>query len=127
MDSWLQDVSKDAKTHLKPVFDIVTTVKTIHNIKTEAFALGKIVTNLQFDCDRTFKRFFFAEKSPKWPSILLRLNLPSQLDLYNVYYQPLITDRLKEIIASSWSRTIDETQQKIDILIKSKSKGLSTR
>lgn len=42
METWLQDVSKDTKNYLKPVFDIVTTVKTIHNIKTEAFAMGKI-------------------------------------------------------------------------------------
>ncbi len=41
MDAWLQDVAKDTKNHLKQVFDIVATVKTIHNIKTEAFAMGR--------------------------------------------------------------------------------------
>lgn len=40
MEAWLQDVSKDTNNHLKPVFDIVTTVKTIHNIKSEAYAMG---------------------------------------------------------------------------------------
>lgn len=46
MDTWLQDVSKDAKSYLKPVFDIVATVKTIQNIKSEAFAVGKCDENL---------------------------------------------------------------------------------
>ncbi|XP_037038519.1 conserved oligomeric Golgi complex subunit 1 isoform X2 [Bradysia coprophila] len=106
MEAWLQDVSTHTKNYLKPVFDVVATVKTIHNIKTEAFAM---------------------EKSPKWQTILVRLNLPSNLDLYNVYYQPLITERLKEIIAASWSKTIEETQQKVDVLIKSKSKDLQVK
>lgn len=56
METWLQDVSKDTKNHLQPVFDIVTTVKTIHNIKTEAFAIGNCYTSkahhfaAMFDC-----------------------------------------------------------------------------
>lgn len=41
MESWLHDVSVDTENQLKPVFDIVATVKTIHNIKVEAFAIGK--------------------------------------------------------------------------------------
>lgn len=40
MDAWLVELAKDTKNHLKPVFDIVATVKTIHNIKQEAFAMG---------------------------------------------------------------------------------------
>lgn len=39
----------------------------------------------------------------------------------------MITERLKEIIATSWSRTIEETQHKVDILVKSKSSGSSNK
>lgn len=43
MDLWLQVVATDTKHQLKAVFDIVTTVKTIHSIKMEAFAIREYI------------------------------------------------------------------------------------
>lgn len=58
----------------------------------------------------------FTEKPTHWSSILDSLFLPSNLDLYQFCYQPLISERVKQIIHQSWLHTIEQTHQEVDAL-----------
>lgn len=40
MGSWLQYTANDCKRQIKAVIDVIASVKTIHKIKLEAFAIG---------------------------------------------------------------------------------------
>ena len=45
--------------------------------------------------------------------------MPSDLDFYTTYYQPLISSRLKEIVRTSWRSTIEQTEKEISDLLES--------
>lgn len=59
----------------------------------------------------------FLEKPMKWIMILEKLYLPVNLDLYQFCYQPLISERIKDIIQTAWRTTIEDTERKVNELI----------
>lgn len=61
--------------------------------------------------------FLFVELPSDWSQALQRLGLPSNLDFYQLYCQPLIRDRIKDIITTSWERTVEKTHAEITRLI----------
>lgn len=46
MSSWLQNTSNDCKRQIQTVIDGIASVKTIHRIKQDAFAIGKAYINI---------------------------------------------------------------------------------
>lgn len=65
----------------------------------------------------------FSEKPKNWTTILQRLFLPANLDLYQFCYHPLISERVKEIISTSWQATIAQTQAEVNELMTSAQKS----
>lgn len=61
--------------------------------------------------------FILPGKPPTWSAILETLHLPNDLDLYQFYYQPLINERVKQIIQRSWTDIIGRTCRDIEQLI----------
>lgn len=57
------------------------------------------------------------DKPQNWSKILQNLFLPPNLDLYQHYYQPLINDRIKIIISSTWELTVANTNCELQKLL----------
>lgn len=92
MQSWLKYTAQDADHQLKALIDVITSIKTIHFVKSEALAIVK-PTN--------------------WHEMLEKLYLPANLDLYKFYYQPLFSRRIEEIIKTALGQNIFETHDVI--------------
>lgn len=59
----------------------------------------------------------FTEKPPNWSTILKKLQLTTNIDFYQMFYQPLIHDRIKSIVKSSWSTTVLTTENELSKLL----------
>lgn len=58
-------------------------------------------------------RNFFAECPAHWKQILQRVHLNGNVDFYHKFYQPLMQERIKTIITTSWSAAVDQTEKNI--------------
>lgn len=58
-----------------------------------------------------YKLFFFVENPSNWRKILQSLHLDSNIDFYQKFYQPLLQDRIKTIIATSWTTAVERTEK----------------
>lgn len=92
MQSWLKYTAQDADHQLKSLIDVITSIRTIHFVKSEALAIVK---------------------PPNWQEMLEKLYLPTNLDLYKFYYQPLFSRRIEEIIKTALAQNIFETHDVI--------------
>lgn len=54
-----------------------------------------------------------AEKPAKWSSILQQLQLSAKMDFYEMLYKPLVQERIKTIVKSSWTAAIVQTEKDI--------------
>ncbi|XP_031632663.1 conserved oligomeric Golgi complex subunit 1 [Contarinia nasturtii] len=92
LDTWLQTTENDSKQLLKTVIGNISSVRTIHNV-------NKAVSELEIPSN--------------WPLILQSLQLSSNIDFYHKFYQPMMQDRIKAIITTSWTTAVEHTEKKI--------------
>lgn len=52
-----------------------------------------------------------------WTSSLQRLGLPTTINFYQNYCHPLVRDRIKDIIKTSWEKTVATTHAEIKGLL----------
>lgn len=120
MGNWLQYTANDCRRQISSVINVIASVRTIYKIKTEAFIIGRNSRQLlSISSLPLILRFCSIEKPKNWSTILQRLFLPSNLDLYQFCYHPLISERVKEIITTSWQATISQTQTGVNELMTS--------
>lgn len=103
MSSWLNYIETISKNQLKSLIDLITTVKTIDEIK---------------------KSILIIEKHNDWSKMCSEICLPANLDLYQFYYQPLFNLRIREVVKTSWTEILDYTSNDVKILLESKDKNL---
>lgn len=92
MSAWLSQTIDECRRQVKDVVNVCTSVRTIHKIRTEANGM---------------------ERPAEWTTILQRLSLPADLDLFACCYQPLFAERVKEIVSDLWLRTIEEVREDV--------------
>lgn len=97
LEQFLEDTQHVASNQLKQLFDLVTHMNSIQEIKSDANNLRKQL-NLNS----------FAQK----------FQLRHSLDFYELRYVPLINQRIRNIINDSWSKTINETLNNFENSIK---------
>lgn len=78
---WLHFTAVDCKRHIQSVIDGIASVQTVQRIREQSLAV---------------------EKPPNWPQMLADLHLPADWDLYRSYFQPLINERVQQIVRRSW-------------------------
>lgn len=103
MSSWLNYIENISKNQLKSLIDLITTVKTIDEIK---------------------KSILTIEKPNDWSKMCSEICLPVNLDLYQLYYQPLFNLRIREVVKTSWSEILEYTSCDVKKLLESKDKNL---
>lgn len=103
MSSWLNYIENISKNQLKSLIDLITTVKTIDEIK---------------------KSILTIEKPNNWSKMCNEISLPVNLDLYQLYYQPLFNQRIREVVKTSWSKILDDASCDVKKLLESKDKNL---
>ncbi|XP_053670010.1 conserved oligomeric Golgi complex subunit 1 [Anopheles nili] len=90
-------------SRLQRLVSIVPSIKTLHDMKTQALAL---------------------EKPLNWANIITRLRLPEGSDFYATFYQRLINDRMQCIVKSVWTETVHQTQVDVMALLEQDSVDL---
>ncbi|XP_065366547.1 conserved oligomeric Golgi complex subunit 1 isoform X2 [Calliphora vicina] len=93
LEQFLTDTQRIASSQLKQLFDLVTQMNSIQEIKTEANNLRKQL-NLN--------------------TLTAKFQLTQPLDFYELRYVPLINQRVRNIINDSWSKTINETSTNLE-------------
>ncbi|XP_036321393.1 conserved oligomeric Golgi complex subunit 1 [Rhagoletis pomonella] len=93
LEQWLSDTRQIAGTQLKQLFDFVSTMSTIKELKTEANAYRK---HLNFD------------------QLVKKLQLSHSLDFFEINYIPLINQRIHDIIHDSWQKAMQTTFDAIE-------------
>lgn len=68
---------------------------------------------------------FVVETPTNWKQILQSLHLSSNIDFYHKFYQPLMQDRIKTIITTSWQTAIEQTEKNILEIFESNALSLS--
>lgn len=102
IDNWLAFIGSDSKEKLNSIINVISSIKIIHDIERKALLI---------------------EKPLNWLQILQNLSLPVNLDFYQLYYQPLMNCRIKEIINNSWNSTVECVNKKIQEILQTKLKG----
>ncbi|XP_035783264.1 conserved oligomeric Golgi complex subunit 1-like isoform X1 [Anopheles albimanus] len=85
---FIKSIEDAISDRLRRLVSLVPSIKTLHDIKTQAYAI---------------------EKPSNWTTITGRLGLEEGIDFYVTFYQRLINDRVQYIIKSSWSETVRQT------------------
>lgn len=98
IETWLNDSSNIAKVHLKTLFNLVSSMKIIQEIKKESVAALK--------------------KDPSWNYICERFGIAQKLDFYEFQYKPLINQRIRDIIRQSWIKANDGVFKRIEKALK---------
>ncbi|XP_067633400.1 conserved oligomeric Golgi complex subunit 1 [Eurosta solidaginis] len=93
IEQWLADTLRIADIELKKLFDFVSSMSTIKELKTEANTYRK---HLNFD------------------KIITILQLSQTLDFYELKYVPLINQRIHNIIHDSWAKAIQTTFEALE-------------
>lgn len=65
----------------------------------------------------------FAEKPANWKGILQNLHMDPNIDFYQKFYEPLLQDRIKNIITASWARSMTDTEKQISELFEGNLSG----
>lgn len=63
------------------------------------------------------KKNIFTEKPANWLGILQQLQLSAKMDFYEMLYKPLVQQRIKTIVKSSWNAAIKQTEKDILIIL----------
>ncbi|XP_013101633.2 conserved oligomeric Golgi complex subunit 1 [Stomoxys calcitrans] len=98
LEAFLADTQRIADKQLKQLFDFVTNMNTIQEIKTEANNLRKQL-NLN--------------------ALATQYSITQSLDFYELRYVPLINQRIRNIIEDSWTRSINQTYTAVESAIQS--------
>lgn len=97
IQSWLESVEKVSDKQLKSLIQQIVSIKTVQDIQQQ---IRKTV-----------------ETPKNWPDICNDLYLPENIDFFKKYYQPLINDRIENIINIFWSTTLAELNVEVEKLI----------
>uniref|UniRef100_A0A0A1X9M4 Conserved oligomeric Golgi complex subunit 1 n=3 Tax=Zeugodacus cucurbitae TaxID=28588 RepID=A0A0A1X9M4_ZEUCU len=93
LEQWIIDIRRIAGTQLKQLFDYVSTISTIKQIKTDAYS---------------YKNHF------KFDKIIKMLKLTQTLDFFEQKYIPLIHQRIHDIIHDNWARAMQTTFESLE-------------
>ncbi|XP_012251073.2 conserved oligomeric Golgi complex subunit 1 [Athalia rosae] len=83
--NWLSWVQSFVKCEVSKLLALVTSVKGIHNIRENALAL---------------------DVPENWESMCKNLSLQRTINLWADYFQPLLTERVKEILSCKWDEAL---------------------
>ncbi|KAI8118237.1 Conserved oligomeric Golgi complex subunit 1 [Lucilia cuprina] len=97
LEQFLSDTQRIASNQLKQLFDLVTHMNSIQEIKTEANNLKKQL-NLN--------------------ALTTQFQLTQSLDFYELRYVPLINQRIRNIINDSWLKTIKDISTNLENCVK---------
>ena len=97
LEQFLLDTQRIANSHLRQLFDLVTNMNSIQDIKNEANNLRKEL-NLSI--------------------LITQCQLTESLDFYELRYVPLINQRIRNIINDSWRKAINETSTLLESSLK---------
>uniref|UniRef100_A0A0P6IU56 Conserved oligomeric Golgi complex subunit 1 n=1 Tax=Aedes aegypti TaxID=7159 RepID=A0A0P6IU56_AEDAE len=98
---WLHNVEKIATGQLSNLMNLVTSIKVLHDIKKLSLKA--------------------ASKPDNWSDICEKLSFSDLLDFYAMFYQPLISSRIKAIIRQCWSEIIASNNSDVLSLVSSAS------
>ncbi|XP_058118348.1 conserved oligomeric Golgi complex subunit 1 [Anopheles ziemanni] len=99
VSAFLKGIETSVEGSLRRLVSLVPSIKTLHDIKTQAQAM---------------------EKPSNWAAITGTLGLPEGTDFYGTFYQRLINDRIKFIVKSAWSETVRQTHADVQQLLQQK-------
>ncbi|XP_055856916.1 conserved oligomeric Golgi complex subunit 1 isoform X2 [Episyrphus balteatus] len=102
IETWLNDSSNIAAVHLKTLFNLVSSMKIIQEIKKESVAAFK--------------------QDPSWSYICERFGIAQKLDFYEFQYKPLINQRIRDIIRQSWIKANNGIFKRIEKILKTNRK-----
>lgn len=93
LNHWLQFIQVTTESQVGQVVLLITTIKTIQDVKKQALSL---------------------EKAENWENICKNLGLPDSLDFYTRFYSKLVDYRLQQIIEDAWQVALKETVADIE-------------
>lgn len=93
LEQWIIDIRRIAATQLKQLFDYVSAMSTIKEIKIEA---------------NSYKNYF------KFDQVIKRLKLTQTLDFFEQKYIPLINQRIHDIIHDNWAKAMQTTFESLE-------------
>lgn len=93
LEQWIIDIRHVAGTQLKQLFDYISTMSIIKEIKVEA---------------KSYKNHF------KFDEIIKRLKLTQTLDFFEQKYIPLINQRIHDIIHDNWAKAMQTTFESLE-------------
>ncbi|XP_050327886.1 conserved oligomeric Golgi complex subunit 1 isoform X1 [Bactrocera neohumeralis] len=93
LEQWIIDIRRIAATQLKQLFDYVSTMSVIKEIKIEA---------------NSYKNYF------KFDQVVKRLKLTQTLDFFEQKYIPLINQRIHDIIHDNWAKAMQTTFESLE-------------
>ncbi|XP_055903884.1 conserved oligomeric Golgi complex subunit 1 isoform X2 [Eupeodes corollae] len=100
IENWLNDSSNIAGIHLKTLFNLVSSMKIIQEIKKDSIAARK--------------------QDPSWGYICERFGIAQKLDFYEFQYKPLINQRIRDIIRQSWIKANEGLFKRIEKVLLAK-------
>lgn len=92
MDDWFQTIDVVSGSLLKANFEMITSMKTIQELKKEALSM---------------------EKPNEWVLLCRELSIQKAETFYDTKYHPLINNRIRAIIKNSWMQSVDSTYDTI--------------
>lgn len=94
MNDWFQTIDTVSGSLLKTNFEMITSMKTIQELKREALSM---------------------EKPEEWILLCKELSIQKAQSFYDTKYHPLINNRIRAIIKNSWMQSVDSTY---DVIVK---------
>ncbi|XP_043288617.1 conserved oligomeric Golgi complex subunit 1 isoform X2 [Venturia canescens] len=91
LESWFSWIEKLGRTEISRLLNLVTSIRGVFNIREETLAL---------------------ESLENWNDITEELGL-SRKNFWAVYYQPILTKRVKEIISEKWQESMNLLKSKL--------------
>lgn len=92
MNDWFQTIDMVSGSLLKTNFEMITSMKTIQELKKEALSM---------------------EKPNEWALLCRELSIQKAETFYDTKYHPLINNRIRAIIKNSWIQSVDNTYDAI--------------
>ncbi|GLH04216.1 Conserved oligomeric Golgi complex subunit 1 [Gryllus bimaculatus] len=89
LNKWLDWVQEFTRSQAKKLLQLVNSLKSLQSIRAEANSNVKIPEN--------------------WDNMCQKLLIPKGLDLWNNYFQPLLTARAKELVSIQWNSALDDS------------------
>lgn len=91
--TWLQSLQQFLNDALHSLLDLVTSIRALQSIR-----------------DASLKE---QQGLSGWDIALQKLQLPCGLDIWNAYYQPLVSSRVRILVEQQWTSALATTRQKL--------------